>query len=456
MTSNDNQRVAIYVRISRADRADGVATTGNVERQERECREYASQQGWTVTHVFTDNDISGGKDDRTGFADLTKAVNQRLFDIVLATESSRFTRSDDTLFLFKFAVLCSNNNIQLWTKKSGQYDVSNDNSEVMMFLEGFLSKQERKATADRQRRKRRDKSMQGEPLPGRYTPFGWKDKRMQQIDTEEAKWVKSTFEKWNAGVGVYPLTRMLNDAGMRKESGKPFAIKDVKYLLQNEKYCGWVIRDDEVLTKDGKWEHIIDYKTFEIAQKRFEKKTKREPRGNKPKRLLSGKLLCMRPMDDGICGSKMVINDGRYRCTPGQYGCGKNSVNVDKIETYVINELLKPLMDALPESTSEPVDNSAEIAEIDKTLERLRFLFEENDIPTGEYVEKRNKQRAQRDQLVSESAVAVPSVGTFEKFCNADLETQRETLSAFFPDMIGVLPNITGKHALDPNRIVLS
>lgn len=454
MTSDDTKRAAIYARISRADRADtGETTTDNVDRQERECREYARQQGWTVTQVFTDNDISGGKDDRGGFAELTKAVDEKLVDVVLATESSRFTRSDDSLFLFKFAVQCNKNDVQLWTKKTGLYDVSNDNAEVMMFFEGFMSKQERKATADRQRRKRRDLSMQGQPLPGKHVPFGWKDKRMQVVDPEQARWVKKMFEKWNTGTGLYPLAQMLNDNGMRKSTGRVFGIKDVRYMLQNEKYCGWVIRDGETLTTNGKWKTIIDSQTFEVAQKKFETKTAPLQRGNKPKRLLSGKLACLGELDGEPCLTTMVMNGDLYRCTPASYGCGKNSINIYKLENYIIHEVVKPLMELLPENTSDPVDHSADIAAIDGKLSRLKFLYAEGDMATDEYTAERNKLRVQREQYISESATAVPVVGSFEKFLNADIHAQRELLNLLIPDKIRVRPNITGKHALDPNRI---
>ena len=53
-TPTTTRSAAIYVRISRDRNGDCLG----VERQEQECRTLAERLGWTVTEVYSDNDIS--------------------------------------------------------------------------------------------------------------------------------------------------------------------------------------------------------------------------------------------------------------------------------------------------------------------------------------------------------------------------------------------------------------
>ncbi len=67
------QRAAIYCRISddREGRGLGVA------RQEDECRALAERLGWSVTHVYRDNDLSAYRGRRRpGYQALLEAVKQ--------------------------------------------------------------------------------------------------------------------------------------------------------------------------------------------------------------------------------------------------------------------------------------------------------------------------------------------------------------------------------------------
>lgn len=457
MSSNDTpKRVAIYCRISRAEQDDtGELSTDNVESQQRICEAFAKEKGWTVSEVYVDNSISGGKANRPAFVQLQLAMEDGKIDVALATELERFRR--DEITDLQFRTTAKKHNVEIWTARNkSQLKQDTADERLMANMFASLATFEREKTSERQKAKKRDKSIQGEPLAGRYRPFGYKDKHMQELHPIEAKWVKSTFEKWNSGTNLYALSNMLNDNGLRKDSGRRFAIRDVRYMLKNEKYCGWVMRNGEVLTKEGKWTPIIDGQTFEIAQSRLQKNTKPLPKGNKPKRLLSAKLVCMNELDGDLCLQSMTINDSLYRCTPGHYGCGKNSINIFKIEDYVINMMLKRLMENLPETVETQVDHSADIASIDDKLERIAFLFREGDLTTEKYINQRNELREQKSQYISASASPVPAVGSFEKFCQSDLATQREVLNALIPEKIGIKPNITGKHKLDPNRIVLS
>ena len=72
-SASSPQRAAIYCRISddREGRGLGVA------RQEDECRALAERLGWSVTHVYRDNDLSAYRGRRRpGYQALLEAVKQ--------------------------------------------------------------------------------------------------------------------------------------------------------------------------------------------------------------------------------------------------------------------------------------------------------------------------------------------------------------------------------------------
>jgi DNA invertase Pin-like site-specific DNA recombinase len=88
------KRAALYVRVS--------TDTQTVENQLLVLTEVAQRSGWTLTHTFSDEGISGakGRDRRPGFDGLLKAVARREIDIVAAWSVDRLGRSLPDLVAF--------------------------------------------------------------------------------------------------------------------------------------------------------------------------------------------------------------------------------------------------------------------------------------------------------------------------------------------------------------------
>jgi site-specific DNA recombinase len=90
-------KVAIYARYSSDNQRDA-----SIDDQLRVCREFATRQGWTIVHEFTDHALSGATLLRAGFQALMRDALNRQFDIVLAEALDRFSRDqEDTAGLFK-------------------------------------------------------------------------------------------------------------------------------------------------------------------------------------------------------------------------------------------------------------------------------------------------------------------------------------------------------------------
>lgn len=78
-------KVALYSRVSTKDRGQ------DVENQQRQLRDFAAKQGWTIVHEFSDN-VSGKTSDRQQFKKMFTAASQRKFDLLLFWSLDRLSR----------------------------------------------------------------------------------------------------------------------------------------------------------------------------------------------------------------------------------------------------------------------------------------------------------------------------------------------------------------------------
>lgn len=81
-----SKRVAIYVRVSTADKQD-------CAMQLADLTEYAKARGWEVAETYEDKGFSGKNTNRPKLKQMLLGANARKFDIVLVWKLDRFARS---------------------------------------------------------------------------------------------------------------------------------------------------------------------------------------------------------------------------------------------------------------------------------------------------------------------------------------------------------------------------
>ena len=82
---NSTPRVAIYARVSTTDQS--------TDCQLLDLRQYAADRGWHIFREYTDNGISGTKDNRPALNELMDDARKRKFAVVLVWRFDRFARS---------------------------------------------------------------------------------------------------------------------------------------------------------------------------------------------------------------------------------------------------------------------------------------------------------------------------------------------------------------------------
>ena len=207
-------KVAIYVRLSKEDR-EKLNKNDNSEsiiNQKRMLLSHCEKEGWSVYHIYNDEDFSGSDRERPEFNKMIKDAKEHKFDIVLCKTQSRFARDMEyvekyinTLFPIwgiRFVGLVDNADSEnKANKKSRQI-----NSMVDQWMLEDLS-ENIKATLKTKRR-------QGLWV-GAFAPFGYvKDPNNPQhwiIDEEAANVVRKIFNMFHDGLGTCQIALALTD-----------------------------------------------------------------------------------------------------------------------------------------------------------------------------------------------------------------------------------------------------
>lgn len=82
------RRAAAYVRVSSEEQTEGWSLDG----QEQAIRDYAERNGYTIVHVYQD-DESGSKDARPGFEQMVMDAHNKLFEAIIVFHTSRLFRN---------------------------------------------------------------------------------------------------------------------------------------------------------------------------------------------------------------------------------------------------------------------------------------------------------------------------------------------------------------------------
>lgn len=383
MTNSNVKRAAIYARISKAD-----SDIDKVENQVSELRKIAKSAGYTVVAVFEDDDISAykGKSARPGWAALIRGIEKKQFDVILATEMSRFTRGSTTESDY-FTATCVKAGAVIHTRSGGVIDPRSPGALAMVQIMDVISGLEVALKIDRQKARNRADLALGKPTKG-LRPFGWEKDRMT-IRESEAKHIRKAYkdildkgetvwavaQKWNKqGIVTETMLRPRKsriDGEVKQPSGV-WTTSTVRGLLIRPRNAGILMSEGAELPV-SLIEPIVSRQDWDALCATI--KGAPTPKGAKPQYLLGGILEC-------ICGQRMHAsksNSGRpgkkhsyqiYRCR--LYGFDKSSKHVtcqlhiadDVVRTWVVENIGLGL-------EQESLFNKEALNEIDVQLARL-------------------------------------------------------------------------------------
>lgn len=404
-------KVAIYCRLSAEDR-DKYATCDDsmsIQNQKAMLIKFASEQGWLIHDIYSDDDYSGTDRSRPEFNRLIQDANNRQFNVVLCKSQSRFTRELELVEKYinglfprlgiRFVSLVDSIDTHTNGNKRSRQIIGLVNE---WFLEELSDNIKSVLTCRRK---------QGYHI-GSFAPYGYKKDPTQKgqllIDQEAAETVREIYKLFLNGHGKQTIARILNERGVPNpteykklhgivrnnhvNSGPLWSYFTITNILSNEVYIGNMIQrksgvvsyktqkkvsypQDQWIVVRGTHKPIINQETWNLVQELISQKAKPAPK--EPEGMFARKVRCF------YCGSslrsvkngeKRGFKCGRHTLSPD--ACAGASISLRKLERIIGVELFMLSQELLDEDMlEEGIDPFSDLKEKkDRLEEQIKAL----------------------------------------------------------------------------------
>lgn len=411
--------VAIYVRISRDEDADGPS----LSTQEKMCREYITKEkpGWKIVRVFSDEQ-SGRTDKRPGFMDLMDAIDEGRVNAIVCLHLDRFSR--DIHDILKYLRKLEQGGVFM-AFADEHFDFSTPEGKMhfhflAVFADWYIKNLSRET-------KRGKKNIVDHGYQNNQVPFGYArvpDEKVPQLVPGEAEVIKQAFELYSLGNHTdFKIAQWINAQGFSTRKGKEWTKDSVRTTLQLDYYYG-AIKHLSVLYP-GLHEPVIDRDLFERAQK-IRKEHFARPRTNATnlKRifLLNGIVRC------AACRRTLRAHGIRekyryYRevsfLRGDQCADSRLQVHADEIEKQV-GDLIERF--ALPASWQQEIQKALDVGDkeqenkekridLEGKQRRLADLYADGMISKENYEARRDRIKIQLEMVAPPNADVLISIG---------------------------------------------
>lgn len=401
----NNSKIVIYARVSTEKQGEE-----SLENQIQRCH-LAIQKNENISPLsepFIIKDIgSGGNDNRKGFEQLLRMIENKEVDLIVTTELSRISRKMTTLV--NFIDTAQKNDIGIIFIMN-RIDTSTIMGKAMILISGIFAELERENTKSRVKNTLDTKAQSGNHTGG-VAPFGYDLINKKLIpNPEKAKIVREIFYSYLKGKNLVELS---NKYKVKKTT--------VRRILTSKTYIGTKVYGTRKTNSSGKvvkaekenikyipnaHEAIIDENIFYLVQRKINKTVDEHylQRENQQKKfLLYGLLKCYN--GHTMYGSETTANYRYYSCSMHRRlkhfskipVCPKKNISADKIEKSVLNDILNfdfSKVDIL--KSIEEKNKKISILESNLNLEKekhsnLTDLYLEKELSKEEYLKRKHQ-----------------------------------------------------------------
>ena len=258
--ANMPRNVAIYVRVSTLEQAQGYST----DAQERLCREYIQHHkpNWTLVQVFRDEGQTGTNIKRPGFQEMLQAVYDGKVDAIVCHHLDRFSRSlHDIMIYFK---LLEDQKVFL-SFADEQFDFSTPEGRMhfnflAIFADWYIKNLSRET-------KKGKSSLVQFGKQNNAPPFGYQKLANGTLEVieEEAELIKDAFQKYASGNYTDgKIAELLNLKGSLTRRNRIWNKESVRTMLQLDFYYGAVKYLDTLY--EGSHQPLISKELFDQVQ----------------------------------------------------------------------------------------------------------------------------------------------------------------------------------------------
>lgn len=396
---------ALYIRVSTDNQLEF-----SPDAQKRALIEYAKRNKMSVdpTHIYVDEGISGmDAKNRPAFQRMitTAKKNPSPFDAILVHKFDRFARSREDSVVYKSLLRKECNVAVISITEQLEDDKFSIILEAMLeamaeYYSLNLAEEVTKGMTEKARRG----GFQASRMLG-YNVKGLGGKL--EIIEDEANIVRLIFNKFiNEDMTYHAINKYLNLSGYTTQNGNKFEKRNVRYILENPIYAGYVRWNrrnkfqqinpkDEWIVEKGLHEPIVPKEMYDKAQEKIKKIAMIYGTGARPPsgyaHWLSGVLKC------GTCGTSMSYGGPRKnrKSGKGYYCCNKykkgscdtsNHTSVIKLEKYVLDTIDSDINNFREIPNEVVVHTHTETIEIDALNSQLEKTMRKYEIARNAYL----------------------------------------------------------------------
>lgn len=384
---------AAYIRVSTDDQVEF-----SPDAQLVEIRKYAAAHGYVLPQefIFVDEGISGKHTQkRPEFNRMigTAKTKPRPFDAILLWKFSRFARNREDSIVYK-SMLRRELGIDVISISEPLAD-----DKMSIIMEAMIEAMDEYYSlnlAEEVKRGMTEKARRGGLQC--TASFGYRvEKNMLVPVPEEAALVRSIFDRFIAGEGLFPIAKWLNEMGVKTHRGNKFENRTIEYILRNPVYIGKMrwnptgrtrrdFTNENIILADAQHEPLITQETWDAAQKRMAMVKAQWRYHGRPvtehKRWMSGLFRC------ADCGGTLIFAAPHYwKCNNYVRGsCRSSQHTTEEKLTDMLLSLLEhdakeesqisyTITRSRPESVDEVALLKEQRSQIDAKLARLREAY---------------------------------------------------------------------------------
>lgn len=367
-------KVAIYCRLSDEDKDKLYEhdDSASIQNQKAMLIKYASNNGWTIHDIYSDDDYAGTDRRRPEFNRLIVDARARKFDVVLCKSQSRFTRELELVEKYIHG-LFPRLGIRFISLVDSA-DTDDKGNKKARQINGLVNEWFLEELSDNIRAVLTSRREQGYHI-GSFAPYGYmKDPIMKGhlvIDPEAAAIVREIYTLYLQGHGKQVIARILNDRAVpnpteykrlhgmvrnkHAQNSTLWSYFTITNILTNEVYIGNMIQgktgvasyktqekiaypQDQWIVVKGTHEPIIDQNTWDKVQALVAQKA--TPGRKEPEGIFSRKVRCIH------CGSRMhAVKNGNkrgFKCDRhalSHEACVGAYISLPKLERIVVAQL---------------------------------------------------------------------------------------------------------------------
>ena len=193
-----------------------------------------SRPEWLYCGVYSDEAITGTKENRDGFQQLIEDCRGGKIDMIIVKSISRFARN--TVTLLETVRQLKNIGVDVFFEEQNIHTMSTE-GELMLTILASYAQEESLSVSENQKWRIRKNFSEGKPWG--ITMLGYRNNEDSFIVVpEEAEIVRYIFRRYLEGAGTFIIAKELNAAGFTARKGCEFRQTGVRKILGNYAYTG--------------------------------------------------------------------------------------------------------------------------------------------------------------------------------------------------------------------------